>query len=144
MSDHLATLTIETEQLRVVIACVAPVDSVCHSKPDCDCDSYSGLSQVDDGSWGHTVYNDDAHEFRPADDDGGCRECDELPEHEYHTGVEENWHPHRQVQGFCNYLAWMTEGDNPEVYYDGPPGIPLNGTPIKFTWDGDQYLWGPA
>lgn len=140
---HTATLVIDGDHLQVLITCKAPPEARCHSEPTCECEEYSSET-LPDGSHGHTIYRD-VHEFRRlSSGHDQCKECDELPGHEMHTGEDEVWHPHRQREGYCNYLVWMTEGDEPQTYYDGPRVVPLNDTPIVFTWEGDYYSWRPA
>ncbi len=145
MSHHHATLLIDGDHLRVEITCTAGPDDECRQSAigDCECEEYS-LERNPAGEWGHLVYAD-VHEFRPMDSgQDQCKQCDELPEHEVHTGEEEIWHPMRSVPGFCNYRTWLTEAGNPEESYDGPADVPLNNTPITFTWEGDHYLWKPT
>lgn len=148
MAEHTATLVIERDRARVKFVCHCAEDAQCHQQVAdyslCHCETYSA-QQLPDGSWGHIVYRDDVHEFRPMDSGvDTCKECDEMPSHEVHTADEEVWHPMKPGRE-CNYLTWIEADCSAEELYCGDDGVSLVDTPVEFIWaEGDHYEWLPV
>lgn len=172
---HTATLVIERDKVRVKFTCHCGEADQCRQQvadySTCHCETYTA-QQLPDGSWGHIVYRDDVHEFRPIHKfllgrtlngvahcdlcdgrrelsshigvPGGCAECDEVPEAEVHTADEEVWHPMKPGRE-CNYLTWIEADCSAEELYCGPTDAVLHNSPVEFIWtDGDHYEWQPA